>query len=242
MAISETYNIDCMEYMRTVADKHFNLAIVDPPYGINAPNMKMGGHGVYMSTATKLRKGRLNRGAGKLKDRALQRMPIAWDFEPPPQEYFDELFRVSKRQIIWGGNYFQLPPCRGIVVWDKMQPWDNFSQVELAWTSFDTPAKIFRFSSRGGANSEEKIHPTQKPVELYVYLLRTFAKPGDRILDTHFGSGSSRIAAYKMGFDFYGCEIDTDYFNAQEERFRRECFGEIRIDEVVYKQTELFEE
>jgi site-specific DNA-methyltransferase (adenine-specific) len=126
---------------------------------------------------------------------------------------------VSKNQVIWGGNYFDLPPTRGILIWDKLQPWDNFSQFELAWTSFDFPAGIFRYSNTGGANSEEKIHPTQKPVPLYIYVLNRCAKPGDRILDTHLGSGSSRIAAYNLGFDFVGCEIDKDYFEAQEKRF-----------------------
>lgn len=178
MPVSEAYNIDCMEYMSTLPDRFFDLAVVDPPYGINAPCMNMGSTRENVSTASKLRKGRLNAGAGKLKDRALQMMPISWDFETPKQEYFSELFRVSKNQIIWGGNYFHLPPTRGIVCWDKMQPWENFSQVELAWTSFDCPAKIVRISTTGGANREEKIHPTQKPVALYAWLFKKFAGGG----------------------------------------------------------------
>ncbi len=121
-----------------------------------------------------------------------------------------------------------------------MQPWENFSQIELAWTSFDCPAKIVRISTTGGANAEKKIHPTQKPVSLYGSILKTFAKAGDKILDTHLGSGSSRIAAYKMGFDFYACEIDKDYFDAQEERFRRECFGEIKTEKGILVQASLF--
>lgn len=238
--ISETYNCDCVEYMKAIPDNFFSLAIVDPPYGINAPNMKMGEHGGYESTATKLKKGRLNQDAGKLKNRALQLLPVEWDFAPPDKEYFNELFRVSKNQIIWGGNYFDLPPTRGIVCWDKMQPWENFSQVELAWTSFDCPAKIIRISTTGGANAEKKIHPTQKPISLYGWILKTFAKAGDKILDTHLGSGSSRIASYKMGFDFYACEIDKMYFELQEERFRKECFGEIKTKKGILKQTSLF--
>lgn len=128
-----------------------------------------------------------------------------------------------------GGNYFPLPPTRCIVCWDKEQPWENFSQVELAWTSFDMPAKMFRKGSRGGSvpdmRTVEKIHPTQKPVELYAYLLRVFAKPGDRIFDPMMGSMSSRIAAYKMGFDYVGCELDKEYFDKGCERFDEECLG-----------------
>ena len=122
---------------------------------------------------------------------------------------------MSKNQIIFGGNYFDLPPTRGFIVWDKCQPFQSFSACEFAWTSFTVPAKIFRFDNR----TSGKIHPTQKPVELYKWILATFAKSGDSILDTHLGSGSSRIAAYDMGFNFTGTEIDTEYFNAQEVRF-----------------------
>jgi len=226
------YNEDCMVGMARYPDKHFDLAIVDPPYGINAPNMTMGsnpnrkgrdarGELQYgsISTAQRLKKGRLNAGAGKLKNRALNTMNCDWDCFPPTEEYFNELFRVSKNQIIWGGNYFHLPPCRGFLIWNKNQPWDNFSQAEFAWTSFDKPAKLFTHSNRGGANSTKKIHPTQKPVELYLYCLKTYAFDGDKILDTHLGSGSSRIAAHKAGFDFTGFEISSEYFAAQEERF-----------------------
>lgn len=248
MPTSEVYNMDCMEYMRSMPDKFFELAVVDPPYGINAPNMTMGTnmnrkHGGYNgeSVAQRLKKGRLNQGAGKLKNRALNTMPCDWDFNPPGKEYFDELFRVSKNQVIWGGNYFDLPPTRGIVCWDKLQPWENFSQFELAWTSFDRPAAIIRLSNTGGADKEVKIHPTQKPVALYHWILKKFANLGDRILDTHLGSGSSRIAAYKMGFDFYATEIDKEYFDAQEERFRRECPGEIATPKGILKQQSLFD-
>ena len=159
---------------------------------------------------------------------------------PPPPEYFKELFRVSRNQIIWGGNYFDLPPTRGIVCWDKQQPWENFSQFELAWTSFDTPAAIFRFRNTGG--KFEKIHPTEKPVELYSWLLRKYAKEGDTILDTHLGSGSSRIAAYMLGFDFVGVEIDKAFFDAEERRFRKVCLGEIQLANGMTEiQTKLFD-
>lgn len=115
-------------------------------------------------------------------------MPCDWDYKPPTAEYFEELRRVSKNQIIWGMNYFSLPPTRCVVCWDKLQPWDNFSQIELAWTSFDYPAKIVQISTRGGNNKEKKIHPTQKPVGLYKWLLKTFANEGDLIFDSHWAA------------------------------------------------------
>jgi len=229
MPISIVENRDCMEAMKYFPDKYFELAIVDPPYGINAANMQMGAlvngsknHGKYDSAAQKIKKGRLNRGAGKLKGISLQTMHSDWDFEKPPKEYFIELMRVSKNQIIWGGNYFELPPTRCVICWDKLQYWDNFSQWEMAWTSFDKPAKMFKYASSGiSPDKSTKIHPTQKPKQLYKYLLKTFANSCDKILDTHLGSGSSRIAAYDMGFDFYGYELDKDYFDASCKRFEQ---------------------
>ena len=224
--MTRAYNRDCIDAMREYPDKYFELAIVDPPYGINATTMTMGTHLTRTgdgypgeSVAQRLRKGRLNSGGGKLKNRALLQMNCDWDYEPPKQDYFEQLFLVSRNQIIFGGNYFNLPTTRGIGCWDKLQPWENFSQFELIWTSFDCPAFLFRHSNTGGANREEKIHPTQKPVALYLYLLQKFAKPGDKILDTHLGSGSSRIAAHNMCYDFTGFEIDEYYFTLQEERF-----------------------
>lgn len=204
MPQSEVFNIDCMEYMRSVPDKHFALAIVDPPYGLSKKSTQ---------------------GAGKLKNRTLNRSTIQqWDVRPG-KEYFDELFRISENQIIWGGNYFELPPTRCFVCWDKQQVWENFSQCELAWTSFDKPAKHITISNRGAHIDHVHWHPTAKPVELYAYLLKTFAVGGGKIFDSHLGSGSSRIAAYKMGFDFVGCEIDPTYFQLSEERFQHECMG-----------------
>lgn len=144
-----------------------------------------------------------------------------WDVAPP-KEYFDELARVSKNQIIWGGNYFDLPPTRCFLVWRKSNiPLDGFTMapIEYAWTSFNANAKMFEAFSSGGSGREERFHPTQKPVALYEWILTKFAHPGDRILDTHLGSGSSRIAAYNLGFDFEGYEIDKEYFDKQEERF-----------------------
>lgn len=217
--------MDNMEGMKKYEDKLFDLAVIDPPYGINATNMAMGtnknrkGDGYPgVSTATKL-KGRLNSGGGKLKNRLLNKSEIDWDNEIPTDEFFKELFRVSKNQVIWGGNYFNLPPCRGFIVWDKMQPWENFSQAEFAWTSFDCPSKVFRKSGRGGANSEKKIHPTQKPVELYDFIFSKFAKEGDNILDTHIGSGSIRIAADKAKVNLIGFENNKMHFDDQEKRY-----------------------
>ena len=199
----EILNCDCMEYMATLPDKAFDLAVVDPPYNI-------GGDSIHA--------GRLKRGSGKLKNRAIQLLDSSFDEIPLNENYFDELFRVSQNQVIWGMNYFELPRTRGVICWDKVQPWENFSQVELAWTSFDFPAKLYRYDNRTGG----KIHPTQKPIALYDWILRNYAKPGQRILDTHLGSGSSAIAAHYFGCDFVGCEIDVDYFNAAKERFDRE--------------------
>lgn len=142
----------------------------------------------------------------------------SWD-HAPGEDYFNELFRVSKNQIIWGGNYFSLPPTRCFLVWDKINISENFTMAmaEYAWCSFWGNAKIFRFSSAG---QPERFHPTQKPVELYRWIFARYAKPGDRILDTHLGSGSSRIAAWEAGLDFVGYEIDPEYFDKQEQRFQ----------------------
>lgn len=217
--ISEVYNMDCMEYMKSIPDKFFELAIVDPPYGLDKKSTQ---------------------GSGKLKGRCLNRGNIhRWDIRPG-QDYFDELFRVSRNQIIWGGNYFQLPPTRCFVCWNKLQPWENFSQCELAWTSFDKPAKHVTIPNRGGQADKNKFYPTQKPIDLYAYLFRVFAHTGDKILDTHLGSGSSRIAAYKLGFDFYATEIDREYFESQEKRFRRECLGEVGTIQGTIVQQNLF--
>lgn len=212
------YNDDNMNIMKQFPDKYFDLAIVDPPYGINAPNMQMGSapnrsKGGYASTSTASKaKGRLNTGSGKLKNRLLNNSNCSWDNEIPPIEYFDELFRISKNQIIWGGNYFDLKPTRCVGCWDKCQPWENFSQWEMAWTSYDKPAWIFRYSNTGGANSDKKFHPTQKPVALYKWLLNKFAKRGYKIIDTHFGSLSLGIACHQLGFELHAIERNYEYY------------------------------
>lgn len=224
MENSIVFNTDCIEGLKKYSDNYFDLAIVDPPYGINATKFPMGSspnrkdHKGNLSTAVKL-KGRLNNGSGKLKNRLLNKSVIDWDNTVPNDEYFDQLFRVSKNQIIFGGNYFKLPPTRCIICWDKMQPWENFSQWEMAWTSFDKPAKMYKISNTGGNNEEKKIHPTQKPIRLYDKIIRDFAKPGFKILDTHLGSGSLRISAFKANLELTAFEINKDYFFDQQKRF-----------------------
>ncbi len=216
--------MDCMELMASYPDKHFDLAIVDPPYGISAPKMGMGAgfsDGKYYEGG---RKNRLSQGAGKLKDRKLQTMSSEWDARPPSPEYFAELRRVSRNQIIWGGNYFDLPPTRCIICWDKEQPWENFSQWEMAWTSFDKPAALFK--RQNGGQEPGKIHPTQKPLRLYNWLLARFAEPGWKILDTHMGSGSIAIACHYARLHLTACEIDEDYFKAACARIERETAQE----------------
>lgn len=198
------HNMDNMEFMRTVPDKHFDLAIVDPPYGLDLANMNMGIGKSKKASKSKNRK-------WKAKD---------WDKETPELAYFNELFRVSKNQIIWGGNYFDLAPFPHYIIWDKEIPTGlSFADCELAWTSFSKAPRMFRYSAY--LDKKDKFHPTQKPVALYKWLLKNYAKEGDKILDTHLGSMSSAIAAYDYGFEMVGCEIDIDYFNAGVKRLRQ---------------------
>jgi site-specific DNA-methyltransferase (adenine-specific) len=204
--LNQILHADCMDIMKDIPDKYFELAIVDPPYDISTIS-----HSRHGSTGSgKLKNRILNKSTKKFKD---------WDIKPD-ESYFTELFRVSKAQIIWGANNYILPPSRCFVVWDKEQPWENFSACEYAWTSFDKPAKIFREATvRTG---EVKIHPTQKSVKLYKYLLHHFAKIGDKILDTHAGSCSSVIACIDMGFEYLAIEKDKDYYNAAVKRVEKE--------------------
>ena len=197
----ELLNIDCMEYMAEQPDGAFDLAIVDPPYGIDAGNMQMG-------------KGK-NKQWGKSKN---------WDKTPPPDDYFDEVRRVSKNQIIWGGNYFSLPLTGGWLFWDKDRGKDiSFADGELAWTSFLNVLKkaVIRYDGFIGSDNT-RIHPTQKPIRLYQWILNQYAKKDMKILDTHLGSGSSAIAAHYFGCDFVGTEIDADYYRAAKARFEAE--------------------
>jgi len=182
-------NIDCMEYMSTVEDKFFDLAIVDPPYGIGISSNPV----------------------RQMHDKK------QWDNAIPNDDYFKELFRVSKNQIIWGGNYFPLPPSQGFLIWDKKQPEDfSLAMCEFAWSSIQSPAKIWRYSV---LTERDKIHPTQKPVDLYGWILNRYAKEGDKIFDSHLGSGSIAIACHKYKFDLTACEIDTEYFEAANKRY-----------------------
>ncbi len=195
-------NMDCMEYMRTMPDKYFDLAIVDPPYGMDR---KMDGTG----------------GAGRIMRK--WKRAECWDVAPN-DDYFDELFRVSKDQIIWGANNFMpsLPPTTNFVFWDKHQPAPNFADGELAWTSFKGVCKKLDHACFGahGQDVGGKIHPTQKPIRVYQWLLKNYAKPEFKILDTHLGSGSSAIAAHYFGVaEFVGTELDADYYKACCERF-----------------------
>jgi len=186
-----------MELMSRYPDNYFDLAIVDPPYGILNKTKRGGDRKFNMKEYSQ------------------------WDVKPTA-EYFDELFRVSKNQIVWGGNYFgelwlKSEYNKGYIIWDKNQPetLNNFSMAEMAWNSLDRPSKIFRYSVRKNRN---KTHPTQKPVELYAWLLGMYAKEGDRILDTHLGSGTIAIACYKARFNLTACEISKDYFESSKKK------------------------
>jgi len=207
--ISEVHLEDCLEAMKRYADNHFDLAIVDPPYGINA------------DVKNNIDKKQSNKSASKSKKYGSQ----LWDSNVPTKEYFKELFRVSKNQIIWGVNYYPYDFLNGgRIYWDKCVSMPTYSDGELAFCSLLNSIKSVKIAWHGMIqhdmkNKEFRIHPTQKPIKLYEWLLMNYAKEGDTILDTHVGSGSSRIAAYKNGFDFVGFEIDAEYHAAQEKRF-----------------------
>ena len=184
-------NCDNMELMARYPDNYFDLAIVDPPYGIG-----ISGNPVRQKHKKK-----------------------NWDNETPTVEYFDELFRVSKNQIIWGGNYFDLPATQGFFIWDKKQPHDfSLAMIEYAWSSIQKPAKMWSLSVQ---KEQNKIHPTQKPIQLYEWLILNNAKEGDKILDTHLGSGSIAIACHNLGFDLTACELDTEYYNNALKRLQQ---------------------
>lgn len=203
-----------MEYMKGLPDKAFDLAIVDPPYGI-------GEHGG-------------KKRVGPQSDiKSLKPAVYAkklWDSKIPDSMYFNELFRISKNQIIWGGNYFidNLRNTSCFIVWDKKSnDGSDFADCEIAWTSFNTAIRKFKYDWVGfgylnNPAGEIKIHPTQKPIALYSWLLDKYGKPGDKVLDTHLGSGSSAIAAHRMNFDFVGCELDSDYFRMLTKRFKEQ--------------------
>ena len=205
---SVVYLMDCMEGLKQIPDKYFELAIVDPPYGIN--------FGTFNRT---------NTDSNGIKYKANKYHNADWDKETPKDEYWEQLFGISKNQIIWGGNYFLLPPTQCFIFWYKQNPVTNFADGELAWTSFKKPARCFDYryygNLQGNTSADAKIHPTQKPVALYEWLIKNYAKPNDKILDTHLGSGSSRIAAHKANLPFMGFELDEDYFKASVKRFEQ---------------------
>lgn len=207
----ELLHVDCMEYMRDCPDNAFDLAIVDPPYGIGTDLAK--------------NKSRSKRALAK------DYKPFhGSDINPPNKEYFFELQRISKNQILWGANHYLSRVAIDSscwIVWDKMNGKNDFADCELAWTSFSSAVRKFTYKWHGMLqqdmkNKETRIHPTQKPMQLYRWILENYSKPGQRILDTHLGSGSSAIAAHYYGVDFVGCEIDGDYYNAACERFDNE--------------------
>lgn len=195
------YNADCMDLMKTYPDNHFELAIVDPPYGIET------------------------RGNAQDRFRDGMQLNTVNDAKPTP-EYFKELFRVSENRIIWGYNWLSdmLPKCREFIFWYKHQPVITFADGELAWSSFQRTAKCFDlpFYEANQENKVSKVHPTQKPVKLYKWLLKNYAKEGDKILDTHMGSGSIAIACHYMGFDLTASELDKDYCEASIKRIKQE--------------------
>ena len=194
----ELTNEDNIELMKRYPDKYFDLAIVDPPYGIE----------------------RFKNGIGK-NDRHKVKSTAIFNNNPPTDVYFNELFRVSKNQIVWGANNFIMPPSEYFLVWNKKQTVDNFASAEYAWVSMGlkTPAKIFDYGIHKH-NHTDKIHPTQKPIDLYKFILDKYAKQGDKILDTHLGSMSIAIACHDYGFELVGCELDLDYYNAGIKRIK----------------------
>ena len=208
------YNGDCMDVMKTFKDKQFSLAIVDPPYGIGADRAQ---NNAAMQRIKAEGKSKAGRGWKLYAD-------TDWDNETPNDEYWQELFRVSKNQIVWGGNYFTdyLPPSMGWIMWDKGQRDFSLADGELAWTSYNKALRIFEMS-RGKAlakNNEQggRFHPTQKPAQLYKWLLQNYAKEGDTILDTHFGSLSIGIACHDMKFDLTAIELDKHYYELAKKR------------------------
>jgi len=194
-------NMDCLEAMKQMDDNEFDLAIVDPPYGIGAGGVKF------------------KNGTSKSKKEYYKQKD--WDSSIPSKQYFEELQRVSKNQIIWGGNYFAdfLGAFRCFIFWDKTIHGNSYSDGELAWASFDKVARYYR-KNIAQVTSEGRIHPTQKPVTLYEWILDNYAKEGDKILDTHLGSGSIALACHNRGFDLTGFEIDKEYFDNAVERLR----------------------
>jgi site-specific DNA-methyltransferase (adenine-specific) len=209
------HNCDCMDFMKDCKNNEFELSICDPPYGIDADNFN-------------------------LRTECHKKLKSKWvDNSIPDKKYFIELFRISKYQIIWGGNYFTkyLAPNNNWIIWYKNNAGVSFSMAEMAWSSIKKNIQIFEYRPMGKLN---KIHPTQKPIALYKWLLTNYAKPGQTIFDSHVGSGSIRIACHDLGFDFEGCEIDKDYWNGQEKRYleyisQQELFDKKELQGLIYE-------
>lgn len=213
----DLYNADCMEALKEFPDNFFDLAIVDPPYGSGNSD---GGQRHYTFGLRKKDKNYENR---RNMGEQIRKKIVAWD-TAPGQDYFDELFRVSRNQIIWGGNYFSLPPTRCFIVWRKTSIGESFSMAmaEYAWTSLTGNAKVYECMPQGDKN-DQRFHPCQKPVQLYLWLLSNYAKKGDKILDTHCGSASSLVACRKNGFDFVGFELNQTYYEKAKERLEAQA-------------------
>lgn len=223
------HNCDCMEFMKEIPDKHFDLIVTDPPYGIKANHNRTGfmNHTISQNADNK-----------------------SWDNERMPVEWVEQIFRISKKRIIWGYQYYSdlLPATTGMIVWDKKNGASVFSDGEAAFQDIKDSLRFFRYKWIGlfqenMKNPEKRIHPTQKPVALYKWILENYAKPGWKIFDSHVGSGSIRIACHDLGFDFTGCELDVDYWNAQEKRYQEhikqtELFSKTEIQQMVFGEVE----
>lgn len=235
---SQVFNMDCMDYMKALPDRFFDLVIADPPY-FSGPERRAF-YGKAVSTTAVARK----------------EYPVTDKWKVPTAEVFDEIKRVSKHYIVWGCNYFDYVFDHGRIVWDKCNGNSSFSDCEIAATNLFDSVRMFRFMWNGmlqgksiaeghimqgdKSKNEFRIHPTQKPVALYGWIFQNYSRGGQKILDTHLGSGSSRIAAYRMGLDFCGCEIDKGYFEASQKRFERECLGVEEINGHIVTQQTLF--
>ena len=228
-----------MEYMASFPDKFFDLVVADPPY-FSGPERRAF-YGKNISTTNVARK----------------EYPVTDKWTVPTADVFDEIKRISRHYIVWGCNYFDYVFEHGRIVWDKCNGNSSFSDCEIAATNLFDSVRMFRFMWNGmlqgksiveghimqgdKSKNEFRIHPTQKPVALYGWIYQNYCREGQKILDTHLGSGSSRIAAYKMGLDFYGCELDSEYFNRMEARFQSECLGIESINHLTIQQLSLFD-
>lgn len=243
------YNADCLPEMKKFPDKFFDLACVDPPYGgggnKNTEYSMRGGVSDFEQRKRSRFGGRFDRYFSQQNRRDVgDKIPPTknggadirhWDFAPP-KEYFDELARISKNQIIWGGNYFDLPPTRCFLVWKKLTISETFTMAmcEYAWTSFNDNAKLFECAPQGTKN-EQRFHPTEKPLKLYEWIFDRYAKPGMKILDSHVGSGNSLVACERAGLEYWGFEINAEYYAKAKQRLDREK-AQVNMMELIQEQ------